>query len=189
MKHLIAVALLASCASNTLTTTTSPHPTDMPAPAPRVEQHAWLQQLVGEWTMKAEATMGPGTEPMLMESTESVRSIGGLWVVGEGQASFDGTPFTSLLTLGYDPAQRAFVGTWVDTMQAHMWTYVGKLDDSKKVLTLAAEGPSFDDPTRTSKYRDAIEIVGPDHRVLTSSVQRPDGQWTTFMRADYRRKK
>jgi hypothetical protein len=160
---------------------------DMSPPAP-LDQHAWLQQLVGEWTVTAEATMAPGEEPMRMESTESVRSIGGLWVVGEGRATFNDTPFTSILTLGYDPARKVFVGTWIDTMQARMWIYTGTLDEDKRVLTLATEGPSFGDPDLSANYRDTIEIKGPDHKLLTSSVQQADGTWTTFMRAEYRRK-
>jgi len=158
-------------------------------PAAPSDQHEWLQQLVGEWTVSADATMEPGAEPMRMESTESVRSIGGLWIVAEGRATFGDTPFTSILTLGYDPSKEAFVGTWIDTMQTHMWSYVGTLDDARKVLTLATEGPTFGDPSKTSKYHDVIELAGPDHKVLTSSVQGEDGTWTTFMRADYRRKK
>jgi hypothetical protein len=148
-----------------------------------------LQQLVGEWTATSEATMEPGAEPMRMESTESVRSIGGLWILGEGSASFDGTPFTSILTLGYDPQRKAFVGSWIDSMQTHLWTYVGKLDESRKVLTLETEGPSFADPSKNSKYRDVIELKSADHRTLTSSVQGEDGVWTSFVKADYRRKK
>jgi hypothetical protein len=161
---------------------------DMAPPTP-LDQHAWLQQLVGEWDVVAEATMEPGSEPMRMESTESVRSIGGLWILGEGKATFDGSPFTSILTLGYDPAKEAFVGTWIDTMQTHMWNYAGSLDEERKVLTLATEGPSFGDPTQTANYRDAIEIKGPDHKVLTSSVLQDDGTWNTFLRAEYRRKR
>jgi hypothetical protein len=162
---------------------------DVPMPAKPGAQHEWLQQLVGQWSVTCEASMGPGTEPMMIESTETVRSIGGLWIQGEGSAVFDGKPFTSILTLGYDPRQKAFVGTWIDTMQTHLWTYRGSLDDAKKVLTLEAEGPAFDDPNKNSKYRDVIEVVGKDHRRLSSSVQGEDGQWTTFMRADYHRKK
>lgn len=158
-----------------------------PPPGPGSE-HAWLAQLVGEWTCTAEASMAPDAEPMLLESTESVRSIGGLWIVAEGRASFGGQAFTSILTLGYDPAKEAFVGTWIDTMQTHMWSYRGSLDAARKVLTLDTEGPSFDDPTKMARYRDALELVGPDHKRLTSSVQGPDGEWTTFMRADFRRK-
>ena len=155
--------------------------------APVSDQHRWLQQLVGEWSCKAEMTMEPGAAPMTMESTESMRAIGGLWVVGEGKADFAGMPFTSILTLGYDPAQGKFVGSWIDTIQTHMWTYTGSLDDAKKVLTLEAEGPNHLDPTKTQKYRDAIEIHGPDHKTMTSSALGPDGKWTTFMKAEYKR--
>jgi hypothetical protein len=155
----------------------------------KVDQHAWLQQLVGEWTATAEATMAPGAEPMKMESTESVRSIGGLWIVAEGKGDLAGTPVTTLLTLGYDPDKKTFVGTWIDSMQTHLWTYTGTLDDAKKVLTLEAEGPSFDDPTKTAKYRDVITLESPDVKKLASSMLGADGKWTTFLKAEYRRKK
>jgi len=187
----LAVLLAAACASTTGTVENTATNTEMPGivPAPRVDEHAWLQQLVGEWTMKSETTMGPGQDPIHMESTESVRSIGGLWVIAEGKATFNGMSFTSLLTLGYDPEQKAYVGTWIDTLQTHLWTYRGELDAAKRVLSLSAEGPSFDDPSKLAKYRDAIELVSADHKVLTSSVMNDDGTWTTFLRADYRRKK
>ncbi len=158
------------------------------APAPLTE-HQWLQQLVGDWTASAEATMVPGAEPMKLESTESIRAIGGLWILAEGSASFGGSPFTSIMTLGYDPTKKSFVGTWIDSEQTFLWTYAGKLDDSKKILTLEAQGPSFDDPTKMANYRDVIEVQSPDQKTLTSSVQSEDGSWTKFMRAEYRRKK
>ena len=58
-----------------------------------------------------------------------------------------------------------------------------------KKLTLVAEGPSFFDPGKMVEYRDAIEIVSPDHRILTSSMQDASGNWVTFMTAHYHRKK
>ena len=161
---------------------------DMPA-VELTPEHKWLKQLVGEWEVKAEATMAPGTEPIRMKSTEKMRAIGDLWVLGESTMDLGGTPQTSLLTIGFDPNQKAFVGTWVDTMQAHLWVYRGSLDEAKKKLTLAAEGPAFGDATKTAKYHDVIELVSPDHKVLTSSILGEDGKWTTFMRADYHRKK
>jgi hypothetical protein len=181
-------ALLAGLALAAVLPQDAPTPT-MPAPASPDANHEWLQQLVGEWAVTAEMTMEPGAEPMQMESTESVRAVGELWIVGEGSASFGGMPFTSILTLGYDPREEAFVGTWIDSMQPNMWTYRGTLDEARKILTLETEGPSFGDTTETATYRDAIELVSADHKVLTSSVRGEDGTWTTFLRADYRRKK
>jgi hypothetical protein len=160
---------------------------DMAAPEV-LEQHRWLEQLVGEWTVTSEATMVPGAEPMRMESTESVRSLGGLWILAETTGSDEELSFTAVMMLGYDPDQKAFVGTWVDTLQTHLWTYRGTLDETKKILTLETEGPAFGDPTQTAQYRDALEIKGPDHKVLTSSAKQADGTWTTFLRAEYRRK-
>lgn len=164
-------------------------PAELPAPSAPSEAHAWLQQLVGEWDVIAEAAMEPGGEPMRLEITERVRAIGDLWILAEGQANFDGTPFTSLLTLGYDLQQEAFVGTWVDTFQTHMWVYRGSLDAARRVLTLEAEGPAFEDPNRTAHYRDVLELLSPDHKQLNSSILGDDGQWVHYMRADYRRRK
>ncbi len=181
MKTIALIALLPLC-------TLAVQDMEMPEPSPRLEQHRWLEQLVGEWDVDCEMSMGQGMAPMMMESTESVRALGGLWIVAEGNASFGGTPFTSMMTIGYDPDEQAFVGTWIDTRHSHLWNYTGSLDAAKKVLTLETEGPRFDDPSKTASYRDAIEIKGPGHKVMTSSIQNADGTWTTFVTANHRRK-
>lgn len=156
-------------------------------PTSKLEQHEWLQQLVGEWTVSSEAAAGG--ESAAWESTESIRSIGGLWIVAEGTADDAGQPFTSLLTLGYDPNKEAFVGTWIDSIQTTLWTCTGHLDESRRTLTLEAEGPGFSDPTRTSRYRDQIELVGPDEKRMISSVLGDDGAWATYMTVSGRRVK
>ncbi len=162
---------------------------EMPKPPSPTPQHTWLSQLVGEWNVTTEI-VSPDSAPMKFESTESVRSIGGLWVLAEGTIPVDATSsMTTLLTIGYDTREKAFVGTWVDTMHPQLWVYRGTLDDAKKTLTLEATGPKHDDPTKTAKYRDLITIVGPDRKRFTSSIQGDDGQWTQYMSTDYRRKK
>ena len=94
-----------------------------------------------------------------------------------------------LMTLGYDPDQQAFVGTWVGSMMTHMWVYRGTLDADQKVLTLETEGPSFTGDGSTTRYRDTITLLGSDARTLTSSGLQADGSWKQFMQATYRRKR
>ncbi|HVQ24542.1 MAG TPA: DUF1579 domain-containing protein [Planctomycetota bacterium] len=147
------------------------------------KQHAWLQQLVGEWSFTCKATMQE--QAFEMTGTESVRPVGGLWIVAEGRSTVAGQPMQSVMSLGYQPEAQAFVGTWFDSSQSYLWSYKGALDDGRRTLTLDTEGPSFDTPGQTSRYRDAIELTDKDHKVLTSSVQQPDGSWRTFMRAEY----
>ncbi len=75
-------------------------------------EHQWLQKLAGEWTYDSEATMKPGEPPMKSNGTESVRSLGGFWIVAEGQGEMPGCgPATTLMTLGYDPPKKRYVGT------------------------------------------------------------------------------
>lgn len=159
-----------------------------PPPAKPDANHQWLNQMVGDWTIKSEFIMAPGDEPMRMEGTETVRSLGNLWTIAEGHAEMSGTPLTWVLTLGYDARKKAFVGSWVDSTASHLWTYTGTLDESKKVLTLDTEGPSFTDPTKDSKFRETLEVKSADHRTFTSSILGDDGKWITFVRSDYRRK-
>jgi hypothetical protein len=152
-------------------------------------EHRWLEQLVGEWETEMEASMGPGLPPEIHTGVETVRSLT-VWVQCEGRSPLpDGGTATMVMTLGYDPAKKRFVGTFIGSMMTNMWVYEGELDAAGKVLTLDAEGPSFADPTKTAKYKDAIEIKNPDYRVLTSRYLGDDGQWHQFMTAHYRRKK
>lgn len=159
----------------------------MTLPEPQAE-HQWLEQLVGEWEWEMEAPAGPDEPPMKHTGTDSVRSLT-LWVQCHGtHAMPEGGEAKTVMTLGYDTAKKKFVGTFIGSMMANLWVYEGELDAAGKVLTLAADGPSMIDPTQTTKFLDKIEMVSPDHRILTSQALTPDGQWVQFMTAHYRRK-
>jgi hypothetical protein len=167
-------------------TTSSSQPATMTRAEPQKE-HQWLHKLVGDWTYEIEATMAPDKPPEKSKGTERVRSLGGLWVLAEGQGEMGGRTETTLLTLGYDPPKQRYVGTWIGSMMTHLWVYEGTL--SGNTLTLNAEGPSFETDGKMRKYRDVTEFKSDDHRVLTSQVLGDDGRWQTFMTAQYHRRK
>lgn len=163
-------------------------PPAMPAP---VKEHGWLKKFEGEWEFTGTATMGPGQPPIQTKGTESVKSLGGFFIVGDMKAECMGMPMTGLTTVGYDPAKKKYVGTWVCSMADWLCQYEGEVDAAGKVLTLNCEGPSPLDPTgkTKAKMRDVTEFKDDGTRVLTSTVQGPDGKWTEFMRMTFKRKK
>jgi len=67
-----------------MTTTTDPQATQPAVEQPQ-QEHQWLQQLVGEWTYEVEGMTGPDQPMETSTGTERVKSVGGLWVVAEGQ--------------------------------------------------------------------------------------------------------
>jgi hypothetical protein len=154
------------------------------------KEHDWLRKLVGEWTYETDAPAQPGTPAEKSTGTETVRALGDIWILGEGRGEMGGAPALSLMTLGYDPQKRRFVGSWIGSMMTHLWVYdSGELDASGKVLTLNSEGPSMAGDGTMSRYRDVIELKSDDHRTLTGNMQNPDGTWQPFMTVDYRRRK
>ena len=161
------------------------------------KEHQWLQKLVGEWTYEVEAMMGPDKPVEKFAGSEAVRSIGDFWVQCEGRGEMcdgsetGGTGGTAItvMTLGYDPQKRYFVGTWIGSMMSHLWIYEGSLDASEKVLTLNAEGPNFSAEGKMGKFKDVIELKSDDHRMLTSHMLGDDGTWHQFMTANYHRTK
>jgi Protein of unknown function (DUF1579) len=154
-------------------------------------EHKWLQRFVGEWTSETEMSMEPGKPPEKVYGTDSVRSLGGLWILAEGKGDMPGGgPMSMMLTLGYDPQRKRFVGTWIGSMMTHLWVYDGALDPAERALTLEAEGPSMEAPeSKMGKYRDVMEFKSDDHRVLSSYMLGADSAWQQFMTVHYRRKK
>ena len=126
---------------------------------------------------------------MKFTGTDSVRSLGGVWVVCEGRSQMpDGSPALTIMTLGFDPDKKRFVGTFIGSMMTYLWNYDGQLDASGKVLILDAEGPNFAEPGKMAN-QDIIEFVSDDHRTLSSQTLGEDGKWVKFMTAHYRRTK
>lgn len=152
------------------------------------EEHKWLMRLLGSWKFESECNMGPAQPPVKTSATESVHSLGDLWTVSEINGTMpDGTDVKSIMTLGYDPAKKRFVGSFVSSCMANIWVYDGELNAERTILTLDAEGPDFVDPTKFAKYQDIIELQDDNHRTLRSRFLTPDGQWNEFMQAHYTR--
>ncbi|HEU4885089.1 MAG TPA: DUF1579 domain-containing protein [Longimicrobium sp.] len=151
------------------------------------KEHQWLGRMVGEWTYEMQAEAEPGQPPITDTGPESVRSLGGGWVMCEARGTMpEGGEATSVMTLGYDPDRGRFQGTFVSSMMTYMWIYDGELDAAGNVLTLDTEGPAYTGEGMM-KYRDTIEFHDDDHRLQTSSYQREDGTWHRFMTTHYRR--
>ena len=149
-------------------------------------QHAWLKRWVGEWSFESECAGEPGAEPVRSGGREVVRAIGDLWIVGEASGDApDGTPYTAVLTVGFDPKRGRIVGSWVGSMMTHLWVYDGWLNADE--LTLEAEGDSFAEPGTVTKHRDITELVSDDERRFRSEMLDPKGQWQQIMSAVYRR--
>lgn len=157
---------------------------DLPHPAP---QHQWLRQLVGTWTYQSDCAVGPDGKPFKGQGKETIRTLGDYWIVGESTGDMPGGgTMSAVLTIGFDPAKRAFVGSWAGSPMTSLFIYEGQLDDAERVLTLDTTGQDFADPSKNARYRDSIEIVSEDERIMRSEVH-ADGKWSEMMRATYRR--
>jgi hypothetical protein len=158
---------------------------EMPKPQ---KEHAWLEQFAGEWDYVSEAKPPGQEEAMRFKGEEKSRMIGGFWLVAENKGDMLGTQFTGIMTLGYDPKSKQYIGTWVDSMGDYMWQYKGSVEG--KTLTLDSKGPCpLKPPGTLVNFRETLELKDKDHKVFTSSYQEDDGSWVQMLTMDYTRKK
>ncbi|WP_460531547.1 DUF1579 domain-containing protein [Chitinimonas naiadis] len=150
-------------------------------------EHLWLARMIGDWEYVSECDMGPDEPATVMKGKETVRPFGELWVVGDGVCEAGEGSWRSTITLGYNLAEKRFVGTFVADMMTHLWIYSGSLDTTTDTLTLDAEGPDFT-TGKTVRYQDIVQQLGADKRTLSSRVLKEDGTWVNIMRASYQRK-
>lgn len=152
-------------------------------------EHAWLDKLLGDWTFESECLMGPDKPPAKSSGLLHCRTLGGLWIICEGEAEPQGDmECKSIITLGYDPDAKRYIGTFIASMMTSLWIYAGSLDPSGKKLILDTEGPKFDQ-SGLAKYQDIIEWINDTHWIMTSQLQGDDGRWHQFMTAHYHSKK
>ncbi|MFM7834833.1 MAG: DUF1579 domain-containing protein, partial [Planctomycetaceae bacterium] len=149
-------------------------------------EHRWLQRMIGEWTVAGEYQFASDQPAAHSAGHEIVRTLGGLWIIAEGKGSIPDGGCDSVITLGFDPHKKIFVGTFIGSTMTHLWPYQGQLSEDGQRLVLESEGPSFSGDGMAC-FRDIIEFVNDDHRRMHSLVLNSDGQWHQFMTTQYHR--
>lgn len=162
---------------------------EMPELPKPQKEHQWLAQLAGDWEAEIECQMGPGQPPMKSQATQSSKMLGDRWLVATSEGDAMGEPMTSVLTIGYDPTKKSYVGTFYCSCGNELWTYAGKVSEDGKKLELDTEGPNMMTPGKTSKYKESITIVDADNYLFTSEIEGEDGKFVEFMKANYTRRK
>lgn len=150
---------------------------------------AFLQKLVGEWSVVTYAVMDPEQDRYRFEGKETARMLGKQWLVSEYYSEVEGQTIHSMLTIGYDSTQEMFVATYANSMQSTLWTYTGTLNDAGTTLTLKTEGPFMGDPEQKAEFRVVIESKDADNWIMGSQIHMAEqGEWFEFLSFEYERK-
>jgi hypothetical protein len=108
------------------------------------DQHKLLHKDVGTWDAVMKIYPQEGAQPMESKGTEKNELLpGGMWLVSQFKGEVFGMPFTGMGTIGYDPIEKKYVGTWVDSISPHLTVIKGEYDAAKKTMTSIAEGRDF----------------------------------------------
>jgi hypothetical protein len=127
---------------------------DHPTSAPTAE-HNILAADEGTWdaTIKAYPN-GSDYAPMVSKGVEINTVLwGGLWVVSTFRSDFAGMAFEERGQFGYDPAQKKYVVTWIDSMSPSLNVLEGSYDAKTRTLTYTCDGVCPGDGSKLAKKR------------------------------------
>ena len=164
------------------------HAQEMPEMPKPQSEHAWLEKFAGTWETEMECQI-PDKEPIKGKATETAKMLGGFWLTVENKGEMMGSPFTGIMTLGYDPAKKTYIGTWTDSMTSIMWNYTGTVNSAGDTITLEAEGPCPMQGGKICKFKEVMKLTGKDEKTFTSSIQGDDGKWSQIMSSKSKRVK
>jgi hypothetical protein len=149
-----------------------------PKPGP---EHEALKKLVGDW----DCTISMAGMEMKGTATYKL-GFGGFWLTERFNADFGGMKFEGRGTIGYDPARKHYVSTWVDSMSPTMIIMHGSMDKDGKIFTETGEGPGMDG--KLTKLKTVAEYKDNDNFTFTM-YQTADGKEQESFKISYTRKK
>ncbi len=101
-----------------------------------LEEHKMLKMDEGVWNAKLTMWKTPGAEPIQSDLIETNTMLGDLWSIGKMEGNISGTDYVGFATLGYNPIQKKYVGTWVDSVTPEITQMIGNYKPKSKTLTL-----------------------------------------------------
>ncbi len=158
-----------------------------PMPQPTAE-HELLAREVGTWDAKVTLWPTPDSEPELSTGVETNAMLGSMWLVSKFEGDMMGTPFVGQSTTGYDPTEKKYVGTWVDSISPYLTSMTGAFDARTQQLTMNTECRCF----MTGEMRSGkmvSKVTSDDTRVLEMYGPDESGAEYLSMRIEYQRRK
>jgi Protein of unknown function (DUF1579) len=155
---------------------------EMPKPGP---EHELLKKDVGTWDATVEMLMPPAPPSKGVET--NTLGPGGLWVINDFKSEMMGAPFQGHGIVGWDPAKKKYVGTWVDSMSTSLSVTETTYDPATRSMNgyINSVGPDGS----PMKLKAVTQMKDDDTRVFTLSMPGPDGKEAPSMRITYKRRK
>jgi hypothetical protein len=155
--------------------------------SPLTEQHELLKKDVGTWHTAIKVWPGPDAEPIASDGLETSKLLpGGLWLVTRFEGTMAGVPCVGAGNWGYDPVEKKYVGTWVDSMSPHVMTIEGDYDPETKTMTHLTKG--CDPQTgQEAQYNATLRYRDDGTRWLEMYARGADGKSWKMMEVLYTR--
>lgn len=139
-------------------------------PAPS-EEHKIVMKDVGEWAITGKMMMPQGM--IDFKGEETVTAIGKFWTVTHYKSNIFGG-MTGSATLGYDPATKKYIGTWVDSFQPAATQMSGSFDEKTQTMTFDTKGIGMDGKPMAGKI--IVQYKDKNSHSFTMMHQDPTGQ-------------
>jgi len=152
--------------------------------SPVLEEHEMLKMDEGVWSAKITMWADPDTEPTISTAKETNTMVGKLWSIGKLEGNIGGMDYVGYATLGYDPIQKKYVGTWVDSVTPAITQMVGTYGVKTKTLTLfySISGPDGQE----EKRKNVMVYKDKSTRDFTMFIKNGD-EWIRSMEIMYAR--
>jgi hypothetical protein len=155
---------------------------ETPKPSP---EHEVLKMEEGVWDTTVRILAPEGA--IEGKGTENNRLLkGGLWLLGDYEDA-DPNGFFGHAILGYDPAKKKFVGSWVDNMSTYIAPMEGDYDAKTKTRTMTVE--SLDPMTGKPMKQKHVTVYKGDAREFAIYVPGPDGKDMKILEMTAKRRK
>lgn len=154
-------------------------------PPPGEEQKA-LAMMAGEWDVKMDCKMSPAGPVPGTGTYTAKMDLNGYFLCCDLRASLGEMPFEGKAITGYDPWQKKYVGTWVDSMSPALYKIEGEWDKEHKTYTESISGPGPDG--KPMSFTMTTTVKDKDHLVSKMVMPGPDGNEMEMMTMTYTRK-
>jgi hypothetical protein len=140
---------------------------------------------IGSWNAEIRMFDPEGKVQESSKGTETNVMLGNMWIISHFKAEMMGMAFEGSSQIGYNPDNKKYVGTWVDSMSPYAMATEGEYDEKTQTLTSHGSGKGPDGSEMKMKMTTTHNKDG--SRLFTMYGEMPDGKSMKMMEILYTR--